>query len=238
MIGGSQPFYLHGLRDHPPEWDPNGLKTYAEIAPILGARQVETAGQGVWTDPGSGTVYADTGDAALLTQENVGLGEIYFLADASPLENDYLGRSDDAAFALGLAGNQSRTVGFAEGTHGYGETRGISAIPTPWKIALVILALAAIVLAWSRSRRFGPPDRPARDLPPPRAEYVRALVGHARTHTRSRNRTGTAATMGALAHRGARSSPKRCFAGRDRPRRDHARILRSGTRRDLVSAHR
>ncbi len=58
VIGGSQPFYLHGLRDHPPEWDPNGLKTYAEIAPILGAREVETAGQGVWTDPGSGTVYA------------------------------------------------------------------------------------------------------------------------------------------------------------------------------------
>jgi hypothetical protein len=176
VIGGSEPFYLHGLRDHPPEWGPNGLKSYVEIEPILGAREVETAGQGVWTDPGSGTVYAHTGDAALLTREKVGSGEIYFLADASPLENDNLGRSDDAAFALGLAGDKSRPVSFAEGTHGFGETRGVGAIPSPWKIAVVSLAAAAIVLAWSRSRRFGPPDRPARDLPPPRAEYLRALA--------------------------------------------------------------
>ena len=147
-----------------------------EIAPILGARKVETAARGMWTDPGSGTVYAHTGDSALLTQENVGLGEIYFLADTSPLENNYLGRADNAAFALGLAGARARPVSFAEGTHGFGQTRGLAAIPTPWKIALGILAAAAIVLAWSRSRRFGPPDRPARDLPPPRAEYVRALA--------------------------------------------------------------
>jgi hypothetical protein len=176
VIGGSDPFYLRRLRDHPPEWDPAGLRSYTEIAPILGARRVEAAGNGVWTSPGSGTVFAHTRDVALLTEEQVGLGEIFFLADASPLENAYLGRADDAAFALGLAGNASRPVAFAEGTHGFGEARGLSAIPTPWKLALLILAGAAVVLAWSRSRRFGPPDRPARDLPPPRAEYVRALA--------------------------------------------------------------
>jgi len=32
------------------------------------------------------------------------------------------------------------------------------------------------VFAWSRARRFGPPDRAARDLPPARADYVRALA--------------------------------------------------------------
>jgi hypothetical protein len=176
VIGGSDPFYLRRLRDRPPEWDPNGLRSYAEIAPVLGARRVEAAGNGVWTSPGSGTVFAHTGDAALLTEEDVGGGEIYFLADVSPLENDYLARADDAAFALGLAGERARPVVFAEGTHGFGEKRGLSAIPTAWKISLLILAGAAVVLAWSRSRRLGPPDRPARDLPPPRAEYVRALA--------------------------------------------------------------
>jgi hypothetical protein len=176
VIGGSDPFYLRRLRDHPPEWDPTGLESYAEIAPVLGARRVEAAGDGVWTKPGSGTVLAHTGDAAVLTEEQVGLGEIFFLADVSPLENAYLWRADDAAFALGLAGHAARPVGFAEGTHGFGEARGLSAIPTPWKLASLILAGAAIVLAWSRSRRFGPPDRPARDLPPARAEYVRALA--------------------------------------------------------------
>ncbi len=176
VIGGSDPFYLRRLRDRPPEWDPAGVESYGEIAPVLGARRVEAAGHGVWTSPGSGTVFAHTGDAALLTQEQVGRGEIFFLADVSPLENNYLARADDAAFALGLAGGASRPVGFAEGTHGYGEARGLGAIPTAWKLSLLILAGALVVLAWSRSRRFGPPDRPARDLPPPRAEYVRALA--------------------------------------------------------------
>jgi len=176
VIGGSDPFYLRRLRDHPPQWDPNGSASYFEIAPELNARRVDTAGVGAWTSAGSGTVLAHTGDAALLTAEHVGDGEIFFLADASPLENDYLARADDAAFALGLAGDSTRRVAFAEGTHGYGEARGLRAIPTPWKLSLVIFAAAAVVLAWSRSRRLGPPDRPARDLPPPRAEYVRALA--------------------------------------------------------------
>jgi len=176
VIGGSDPFYLRRLRDHPPQWDPNGSASYFEIAPELNARRVDTAGVGAWTSAGSGTVLAHTGDAALLTAERVGAGEIFFLADASPLENDYLARADDAAFALGLAGDSTRPVAFAEGTHGYGEARGLSAIPTPWKVSLVILGAAAVVLAWSRSRRLGPPDRPSRDLPPPRAEYVRALA--------------------------------------------------------------
>ena len=43
------------------------------------------------------------GKGPQVTSERVGRGEILFLADASPLENDYLGRADDAAFALGLA---------------------------------------------------------------------------------------------------------------------------------------
>ena len=176
VIGGSEPFYLRRLRDHPPQWDPSGVSSYFEIAPKLNARRVDAGGSGAWTSPGSGTVVAHAGDTALLTSERVGQGEIFFLADASPIENNYLGRADNAAFALGLAGNSGRPVGFAEGTHGYGEARGLSAIPTPWKVALVIFAAAAVVLAWSRSRRLGPPDRPSRDLPPPRAEYVRALA--------------------------------------------------------------
>jgi len=120
-------------------------------------------------------VIAHAGDAALLTFDRVGSGGIFFLADTSPLTNAYLASADNAAFALGLAGDAERPVVFAEGVHGYGEKRGLGAIPTPWKLALSILALAVLVLAWSRSRRFGPPDRPQRELPPARAEYVRAL---------------------------------------------------------------
>ena len=176
IIGGSNPFYLHRLRDRPPTWNANGETTYAEVDPRLGRiGEVETAGAGAWTDPGSGIVVAHAGDAALLTFDRVGRGGIFFLADTSPLENAYLASADNAAFALGLAGDASRPVEFAEGVHGFGEKRGLGAIPTPWKLALAILALAAVVLAWSRGRRFGPPDRPHRELSPARAEYVRAL---------------------------------------------------------------
>ena len=99
-----------------------------------------------------------------------------FLADASPLENEYLGSADNAAFALALAGADGRPVVFAEGVHGFGTRRGLGAIPGPWKVALLLLALAALAFVWSRARRFGPPDRPARRLPPARAEYVRGAV--------------------------------------------------------------
>jgi hypothetical protein len=175
VIGGSDPFYVHRLRDRPPRWESGGAAAYTEIDPALGARRVETAGDGSWTSTGTSTVLVGNPGVSLLTHEHVGLGDIYFLADASPLENAYLDRADDAAFALALAGDQRPAI-FAEGPHGFGASRGLRAIPTPWKLSLVILAGAAVVLAWSRSRRLGPPDRPARELPPPRAEYVRALA--------------------------------------------------------------
>lgn len=176
VIGGSDPFYLHRLRDQPPQWNPSGASVYDEIDASLGnIGEVQTAGRGAWTDAGSGVVLAHADGRALVTESRVGRGDILFLADASPLENAYLGLADNAAFALGLAG-AGRPVDFAEGVHGYGESRGLGAIPTPWKVALAVLAAAALALAWSRSRRFGPPDRPQRVLPPARAEYVRALA--------------------------------------------------------------
>jgi hypothetical protein len=176
VIGGTDPFYLRRLRDRPPQWGADGSSSYREIDPSLGARRVETAGLGAWTDRGSGTVLAHDADTILLAEDRVGRGEILFLADASPVENAYLARADNAAFALGLAGGAARPVEFAEGPHGFGSKRGLGAIPSPWKISLLILAAAAVVLAASRSRRLGPPDRPARELPPARAEYVRALA--------------------------------------------------------------
>jgi hypothetical protein len=176
VIGGRQPFYLRRLRDRPPQWTPVGRADWTEIGTGLGGvRTIATAGQGSFLDPGSSTVLVGNQSRSLLTTERVGAGEILFLADASALQNQYLGQADNAAFGLALAGAPSRPVVFAEGVHGYGERRGYSAIPTRWKYALGILAIAALAYIWSRARRFGPPDRAARDLPPARAEYVRSL---------------------------------------------------------------
>jgi hypothetical protein len=177
VIGGPDPFYLHRLRDRPPVWSAAGNTTYDQIDRQFGAlSDVETAGNGSWTDPGSGVVVAGSADGALVIEARVGRGEMFFVADVSPLENAKLAMADNAAFALGLAGAGPRPVAFMEGVHGYGERAGLAAIPTPWKVALAVLAAAAVMFAWSRGRRFGPPDRPGRVLAPARAEYVRALA--------------------------------------------------------------
>ena len=176
VIGGSQPFYLHNLRDDPPTWKPDRVTDWRDVDGTLGgARHVVTAGRGVWSDPGSGRALVRDDDRALVTREPVGRGEVVFVSDPSALGNDFLGSADNAAFAIALAGADGRPVVFSEGVHGFGRTRGIRAIPGPWKTALLLLAAAAIAFVWSRARRLGPPDRPSRQLPPPRADYVDAL---------------------------------------------------------------
>ncbi|MGQ0824418.1 MAG: DUF4350 domain-containing protein [Actinomycetota bacterium] len=115
-------------------------------------------------------------DAAVLAMTaRVGAGEVVLLADPSLVQNESLVEDDNAALAVELAGEDGRTVVFAEGVHGYGKATGLDAIPTRWRYALAFLALAAVVFSWARGRRLGPPDRPRRDLPPARSEYITAL---------------------------------------------------------------
>ncbi len=188
IIGGDAPYYVRNLRDNPPKWSANGVGTWQNVDPSLGGAQtIASQGIGSWTSTGSGRAIVGGPTESLVTVDHVGKGEIYMLADATPLTNQYIGNDDNAAFALALAGADQRPVVFAEGTHGYGQKTGIAAIPSRWKVALLILLLAIAVFVWSRARRFGPPDRRARDLPPARAEYVRAL---STTLERTRDRVG------------------------------------------------
>jgi hypothetical protein len=174
VIGGPSPFYLSNLRDQPPAWSPVGYSTWDANAPELGGDvTIETAAYGSWTEPGSSRPVVRDHRAALVTTERVGVGEIWFVADPSFVTNEFLAREDNATVGIELAGD--RPVIFAEGVHGFGETRGFSAIPTNWKWALFLLGVAALALVWSRARRFGPPNVDARDLPPARSEYVEAL---------------------------------------------------------------
>jgi len=177
VIGGDNPFYVRNLRDRPPQWTPTGVGVWQLVDPSFGgAKSIASAASGSWTSPGSGRALVGDSEASLLVEDHVGAGDMLMLADASPLTNQYLAsNADNAAFAVDLAGAPQRRVVFAEGAHGYGQTRGIGAIPPRWKAALLVLLLALVVLVWSRARRFGPPDRAARELPPARSEYVRAL---------------------------------------------------------------
>jgi hypothetical protein len=112
----------------------------------------------------------------LATVASVGRGRVLALADASPLQNRLLDRADNAAFALAAAGD-GRPVAFAEAQHGFGQGRGLRALPARWRWALAGGFLAAMVWMWSRGRRLGPPDDIERSDPPARRAYVEAMAG-------------------------------------------------------------
>lgn len=158
---------------------------YSELSRVVTAGRAafrfDAAGARVWE-----------GDRVLLAQTAVGSGEVLFLADSSAIDNGHLGEADNAAFALLLAGDAGREVVFAEGPHGYGEARGLRAVPSRWKAVLLVLGLAALALMWARGRRFGPSEQRSRPLPPPRAEYVFAL---GRTLERTRDRRSSLASL-------------------------------------------
>ena len=105
---------------------------------------------------------------------------------------------------------------------------GLGAIPTPWKVALAVLAVGR-----ARARVVAEPPvrsaRPARARAacPRAAEYVRAL---AVSLERTRDPGHALAPMQQWARaqrRATRAPPTRRLARGDRPRRDRARVLRS-----------
>ena len=92
--------------------------------------------------------------------------------------------------------------------------RGLAAIPTAWKVALAVLAVALCVFAWSRGRRLGPPDQPNAELPPPRAAVRRRArrVTLERTHEPARRARAVDDSGRATASRSAADSARRIDA--------------------------
>jgi uncharacterized protein DUF4350 len=178
IAGGAEELRLI-LLDRPPVWTERGSRQNAVLAPVpevAGVSSVVSAGEGSWESAGEALPVVGSDGRTLAVVATVGRGRVALLADASPLQNRLLGQADDAAFGLALAGQRNRPVQFVESVHGYGRASGIAAIPTSWRWALGGLVLAALVLVWARGRRLGPPERTARDLPPPRRLYVDSLA--------------------------------------------------------------
>jgi hypothetical protein len=112
----------------------------------------------------------------VLDSARVGEGRVQLLADVSPLQNRGLARADNAALGIDLAGGAQRPVAFLETVHGYGVSRGFGGLPSEVKWALLGLALTALMAVWAAGRRFGPPEDPDTEPPPPRLAYVDALA--------------------------------------------------------------
>ena len=181
VAGGSPPGgWISYLLGPAPRWSPAGPVDAAPLnahSETQGVRTLQTAGEGSFSSPGPAAPLAGAPGQALALAAPEGSGQLLLLADASPLQNRLLERADNARFGLDLAGPTARPVVFVESVHGYGQGRGLGALPSRWLWALAALVLAVVAWMVARGRRLGSPERPVPDLPPPRSAYVRALAG-------------------------------------------------------------
>ena len=161
------------------EWEAAEVRAARPLAPVpetAGIATVEPGARGAWGDGGAALpVLGGDGDVLALVAP-VGRGRLVALADASPLQNRFLARADNAAFALAVAGDPARPVLFAEAQHGYGRGTGLRAIPARWRWAVAGGFLAAVVWMWSRGRRLGPADEVEPEEVPARRAYVEAMA--------------------------------------------------------------
>ena len=99
------------------------------------------------------------------------------LASSSPLWNQNLALSDNAAFGLNLAAPTRSVVAFDEFAHGVGVPgRGLASLPGPWRFGLAAVLVSFLVWIASASRRFGPVQETERKMLPPRIGYVNAMA--------------------------------------------------------------
>lgn len=168
-----------GALDRPPRRDVPALKPGEERRPRKG-RPAADAPEAVGTIESLTTArWTATGEAErvlgdLVVAADADRGRVVLLADASPLQNRGLARAANAAVGLALAPRE-RPVRFVESVHGYGAESGLAALPGRWQALLVLGALAALLLVLAHARRFGPPEEPDADPPPPRRAYVDAV---------------------------------------------------------------
>jgi Domain of unknown function (DUF4350) len=200
VVGGAHAGEVAGaVLGDPPQWAPGGAAAWhvagaapenARIATVLGERA------GRFSSAGEALPLMASARGVQAVVARAGRGRIVALADVGPLRNRLLARADDAGFALAVAGEPGRPVVFEESVHGFGEARGLAAVPARWKVALGGAALALLLGLLAHGRRLGPPEARARELPPPRAAYVDALaIALARTG----DRPGAAAPVRAAA---------------------------------------
>ena len=138
--------------------------------------RVRTAGEAAWDGARQARVLLGPRRKPFLLEQRIGAGRALLLADSSPLRNRLLDGADNASLGLQLAGPSPRPVLFAESVHGFRESTGIAAIPRRWWWVLGGLGVAALAYALAAARRFGPPEREERELPPPRAALADAVA--------------------------------------------------------------
>jgi len=182
VIGGSDSqSTLPALIPRPPAWSGSGSRTQLAVAgagaTVSGVEEVRGAGEGEWAvTSGYRAPLRGARGGSVLLERSLGSGRIELLADASPLQNRLLASADNAQLALDLAGGPARGVVFVESVHGFGQSRGLAALPSSWRLAFALLALAGVLWVLARGRRLGPAEPAHVPSQPPRAAYVEAIA--------------------------------------------------------------
>jgi len=121
-------------------------------------------------------LYADKDEIAVVKYP-YGRGEVVWWAAATPLTNAGLKESGNLEFLLACLGDTNTPILWDEYVHGYRESLGSSAVHSPVKWLVLQLALLALAVVATFSRRSGPVCAPVTDVRLSPLEFVQTLGG-------------------------------------------------------------
>jgi hypothetical protein len=169
--------WLAGMLESPPGEYETTDEASRPLLPFAGFDSIsETTGNVVWSGTGSMLPVVGNRNGTLAAVQYIGQGQLVAISDASIVSNAGLSQVDNALLGVLAVGAPGPTVKFIEYLHGFEQPAGLAALPTRWKQALLVLALAGLVWLLSHAKRLGPPQQVERPLPPPRAAYVDAVA--------------------------------------------------------------
>jgi len=155
-------------------------KKVSSVAPssiTRAAPEVTIAPQARWqADAPAYSLYADE-DEVLVVKYPYGDGEILWWAAATPLTNAGLKEKGNLEFFLACMGDKDNKILWDEYIHGYRETLASSIANSPAKWIVLQLALLALAVVATFSRRSGPICAPVSDVRLSPLEFVHTLGG-------------------------------------------------------------
>ena len=141
------------------------------------APQITIGPEAEWSaESGAYPLYAD-GARNLVVKYPYGRGEVLWWASATPLTNAGLREKGNLEFFLACLGDSSHPILWDEYIHGYRETLGASVAHSPVKWIVLQLALLALAVVITFSRRSGPTLSPVTDVRLSPLEFVQTLGG-------------------------------------------------------------
>lgn len=141
------------------------------------APEIVLAPESRWRDDSPAySLYGDE-DQTLVVKYPYGRGEVLWWASATPLTNAGLKEKGNLEFFLACVAASKNGILWDEYIHGYRETLALSMAHSPVKWLMLQLALLALAVLATFSRRSGPIYQPATDVRLSPLEFVQTLGG-------------------------------------------------------------